>query len=464
MTSIKPKCTTTNANNFLKKSFVSFFVALIVIAVLFGDIAFLGSSLQPSNIVGHAGKPANYKAQSYLEFTSDHIKEHYGFMDLGATAWQSEPMRRFVARSLRNGESIFWNPYSAGGALGIETLVDLKTSLLTLLSVPFNASSLSFDYLLLLLFLVSTFSLFRVLLVYFQLHPAAALAGVVVFLLNGYASVNFNSQNGQAYFFAPIVLWSLIRFLETPTYARWSLYLFTTAGLLSITLLPVTFLMLVTIQLIGLCWLLDRGFHAKDFVKRLLVQGVTPFLSILLMAPIWFPIISFLVNGDLLGTYSNRQVHLQDVDNLLSVFTSKHYWETYLGYKPVDWLRANDITLNNVMIPHLGVVAALITGFGFLLKKTNKSLALLSLFIIVGIYARYFNIWPFVDMAYWPIINSISLQYFGSMVGLFFTFCFAISFSSILQEEKKLSLLGLAVIILIVYAFLHLFFKLGWPQ
>ncbi len=222
--------------------------------------------------------------------------------------------------------------------------------------------------------------------------------------------------------------------------------------------------MMVTIQMIGFCWLLSSGLAPKDIVKRLATQAGTPFLSILLVAPVWFPIASFLTTGDLVSSYTDRRIFTQDIDNLLSAFTSKHYWETYLGYKPMDWLKANDIKLNNVMIPHLGISVAIVTGFGFLLGKKHRILSLLSMFTLVGIYARYFNVWPFIDMAYWPIINSISPQYFGAMIGLLFTFCFSISFSNILNSHKKLSAFGLIIAVLIIYAFLHLFFKLGWPQ
>ena len=49
-----------------------------------------------------------------------------------------------MARSIWTGQSIYWNPYSGTGSLGPETLVDIKTSPLSIAVALMGGSDLAF--------------------------------------------------------------------------------------------------------------------------------------------------------------------------------------------------------------------------------------------------------------------------------------------------------------------------------
>ena len=182
-------------------------LAFFMVSIVFYDVIFLGRTLQPSNISPHMGKPIDWQATSVLPSLSPDSVTSDGFADLNASAWQFEPARYWVARALRDGESLWWNPYSASGTLGPETLVDIKLSPHTLISaVCCYASSESFDYGLVVIYALGVWCMLLIFLQIFQLDMLAAVAGASVYLLNGFAVPNLNTHIGQPYFCAPVLL------------------------------------------------------------------------------------------------------------------------------------------------------------------------------------------------------------------------------------------------------------------
>ena len=90
-------------------------IAIGIVSLIFFDVIFLKASLQPSNINPQIGEPEHWRAQSIFPQSNAEITTAYGHMDLGASQWQSEPARYFMARTFREHDSPYWNPYSTGG-------------------------------------------------------------------------------------------------------------------------------------------------------------------------------------------------------------------------------------------------------------------------------------------------------------------------------------------------------------
>src|SRR5262249_12292240 len=116
-------------NLFPSLSFQNLAVPLLAVCLVFPDVVFLGASLRITDQV-QGGQ---------LHFPPITLYPHYshqqwdaGLSDYFGAFFQSEPMMEFMRRSLREGQSPYWNPYSAAGSLGPETLVDNKFSAFTL--------------------------------------------------------------------------------------------------------------------------------------------------------------------------------------------------------------------------------------------------------------------------------------------------------------------------------------------
>jgi hypothetical protein len=110
-------------------------IAIGIVSLIFFDVIFLKASLQPSNISPQIGAPTDWAAYSLFPRNNINATTVYGHRDLGASQWQSEPAHYLMARNFKEHESPYWNPYSAGGTVGPETLVDIKFSPFTLISM-----------------------------------------------------------------------------------------------------------------------------------------------------------------------------------------------------------------------------------------------------------------------------------------------------------------------------------------
>lgn len=439
-------------------------LGFLLVVIVFFDVLFLKASLQPSNLAQHLGRPADYQTISLLPAHHEKTRVAHGFSDLGATAWQSEPTRHFVARALRSGDSIFWNPYSAAGSLGPETLVDIKSSPHTLLGgLVFNASAASFDLGLLLIFALSCSAMLLIGRQYLGMSYNASIMLSIGFLLGGYATPNFNSQNGQSYFLAPLAMLALFHFYHRPSAKSWVLSLFAQALLLLVTLLPVSIIVMVTIHVIALGWALGQQPDSRLAVLKLAtLQFFSPLLALLLIAPIWFPILSYLLDGTLFESYSARTMNFYDWDNLLNLFTPRHYWENYNGIRPMQQLKEADVKAGIAVLPHLGI-GAIFAVFSTILAKQKRTLAIFCLLLVLLAYSRCFGYPPFAWMEDFPGVGIFGRQYWGAMTSLAFAMLLGLSFHRLENERPHLAGLA-AAILMFCMAFWGLYEKLGWPS
>jgi hypothetical protein len=183
-------------------------LALSLVAAVFLDVLAFGRSLQPSAILAGADGSAAGQASAWWPSPNPAARTTDGFADLHASVWQFEPAHYWMARTLNEAESPWWNPYSAAGTLGPEILVDIKFSPHVLLTAWwFDASPASFDLGLLLIYAMGVWCMLYVLREILGLGLLPATAGAAAYLLNGFAVPNLSSHIGQPYFFLPCCCW-----------------------------------------------------------------------------------------------------------------------------------------------------------------------------------------------------------------------------------------------------------------
>jgi hypothetical protein len=433
-------------------------VALLIVGLVFFDVIFLHRTLQPSNIVPQIGRPADWHAAAVFPSLNPHVDAGFGYGDLGATAWQSEPSRYLMARDFREGQSPFWNPYSAAGTLGPETLVDLKFSPFTLVSAYFfNASPTSFDLGLLVIYCVALFFVVLILHGHFRLSLLSALAGALVFLLNGFALPNLNSQNGQPYFFSPILLYALFTFGDKRTLLRWLGLMLAEALMLLNTLLLVLF----AVHAMDLTHAWQKGKTRRSISRYFLLVGTAFVVAFLLVAPLWFPIVDSFFVGNMLTSYVQRPNQVQrDITNLLSVFTPKHFWENYSEILHATVYPDAGFSTDDNVIAHTGIIAGLAASYAVTRDSVrNNALIPVCMTLLLLCYLRVFGCLGFVD--HLPILRSIAMQYFGSASAIALTLLVAHGIENILKGNTS-SVCAIIVLALLVAAFAILYSRLGF--
>src|SRR5262249_5945234 len=188
---------------------------------------------------------------------------------------------KFLAQALRSGESSYWDPYSATGMMGPETLVDVKFSVVNLLSALLGARSSHFTFILLALYLCGVYALLRLLTRYLRISALAAVVACAAFMLNGFALMNLHTPIGQPYFLAPLVLLSLLPLSDRITLGRVVLSILAQVVLFSVTLFPTMVLVTVVAHGIALAHAL-RGDRSRGWRSRIFLYHVTiPIVAVL---------------------------------------------------------------------------------------------------------------------------------------------------------------------------------------
>ena len=184
--------------------------AVILTASVYPDVIFNNAGLSTANVLNVTLSQIGQRAPIFPERKGRDVT--HGYYDIGGSGYQSEPAVQFMARALRNGQSVYWNPYSATGSFGIETLVDIKTSPVTMLVALLAGSSAAFHTVYLAFAAIGVFCLLMLLTVEFRLSFLAALGGGVSFLLNGYFVANSASNVSQVWLYFPVLTLGLVSF------------------------------------------------------------------------------------------------------------------------------------------------------------------------------------------------------------------------------------------------------------
>ncbi len=444
-------------------------VAFVVIGVLFPDIAFFQRTLQPSNIQPLLNKPANWQASSAVVpvFDSDVLPSD-GFDDLSSARTQFEPAHYFIARAFRDGQSPWWNPYSAAGTLGPETLVDVKFSPHTLITVFFfDASPASFDFSLLAIYCVGFYFMLRICLDIFRTNLGMALLGATTYLLNGFAVPNLNTGIGQPYFLFPLVLFALLWFCQRRDLVSWLLVVFVHAAIMLANIMTTFMLTLIAVHALSMAFYFGCAGGVrqgcKEFPLYFMQIAAAVFFSIALLGFLWFPVVDSFFVSDMASDFAARKLPKPvGIENLLSIFTPEHFWDFFGHESRVDLYPQAALETRTSRFSYLGIIASLVAVCALGIKNpAQKMVAVVGAVLVVFSYARIFGLAGFVD--YLPVLHSIGNQYWGLLASVVLTVLVVFGVQSI--REGNIPILAVIVVLLLqAIGMLYLYKKLGLPE
>jgi hypothetical protein len=377
--------------------------------------------------------------------------------DLWSGSDQFEPAQRFMAFCLRSGESPYWDPYTATGALGPEVLVDLKFSPITLVTALFGGSATALTFALLAMLGISAYCILRAFTTLVGLSLEAALAACIVFFLNGFALANLNLAIGQPYLLAPVVLYAMLRFMNRQTPGNAVFAVAANAALLSTTFTPtavLTFLVVYGTTLsLGLVQFRDRR------LRLAAIHLAVPSIALLLLAFLYFPV--FDAYGTYLHTIQDYQARVTpgiSLVNLLSLFTPKHFWESYFAMRLPSTAPAGPF---NKLTFHLGIVGPLIAIHSLSrLTRRTAPVILTAAACFSASVGQIFGLFPFTLIDSLPFFSFVMNDYWFSMACLSLMVMAAYGYEAI-DDTNGLSYPCVALAGVIVSSFFFLYGYLG---
>ncbi len=441
--------------------------AVLLVLVSFPDVIFSGATLV--NSAGYfAGVYGTPMAALYPEHEGRSY--HHGFNDSGGAVWQSDPMRRYMARVLHDRLSLYWNPYSATGSLGPETLVDQKFSPITLVAAALDGSQLAADATLLLFYALSLYCLYLIVAVNLGLSEGAAIAAGIVYLLGGFNIANLGSNVSHAFVLFPLLLGALMAFVRAPSGARFVLAVAANAMILATTFLPVAFLTFASVYTLAAAY----AFSVVDtpgsvsFGRRLLVivlLVVSFIAALLLMAPLYLPIVESLSLVDSVEMYVKRVFCPVSLRNLIGLISPKHFWESYSAIDAQLFTSdpKGQIRLGNGAF-HLGIVPIVVATLALTSNWSRKRVLFAAAFLFVTALGRIYDVNPIAQiMSQVYGVSSLGCQYWWAMVAITFPFLVAFGFDALLGEDRSVFAL-VAVYALILGSFVLAYRVWGWHE
>ena len=423
--------------------------ALAVVLVLFGDVLFLGASLAPIDYSDALANPNQTPRTVSVLPERPGRSFYHGQGDIGAAAFQLEPAQMFLAFCMRHGESPYWDPYTATGSLGPETLVDIKFSPLSVVTALFGGSSKALSFVLVGLYFLSAFCLLRVVTVHLSRSRPAAFAACALFFLNGFALGNLYTQIGQPYFLAPLLLLAMFIATTRPSPAKVALGIGANVLFLATTFFPTTILLAIVVYGIVFC----VRFTGKPSRWRpmLALLVVLPIGALALLSFLYIPIFTaYLTYLDTVKQYSARLTPGISLLNLISLFTPKHIWESYRAIRmPLSIPEGN----YNPWIQHVGIAGPVIAIHAF--SATNRAtfwpVCCLGAFISAA-FGQIFGIFPFTLLDWLPFFSFVRNEYWSAMLTFALVLLVAYGFDA-LQSSNSSTYSSIALIAVILCAF-----------
>src|SRR5262249_28717987 len=158
----------------------------------------------------------------------------------------------FMHRAIADGESPWWNPYSAAGSYGPETLADMKLSPFVLTVAALGASATAFTFVVLLFVVVALYCLQQLVAYQLNLGRPAAIAACAVWLLTGFGASDINSATGGPYLLFPVLLYALLAYARRGGAVRFFAAVAAWAAFLLTTFVPSQLLLLVVVYAVVL--------------------------------------------------------------------------------------------------------------------------------------------------------------------------------------------------------------------
>lgn len=422
--------------------------ALGLILLVFGDVIFLRASLAPIDYTDVLATTAAPRTVSWLPERAGRTILH-GQGDTGAAAYQLEPAARFMAFCIWHAQSPYWDPYTATGSHGPETLVDLKFSPLVIVTAIFGGGSKAFSYVLVALYFWSAYSLLRALTAHLRLSMAAALAASALFFLNGFALGNLYTQIGQPYFLAPILLLALLIATAKPDPGTFALAVGANVLFLATTFFPT--LVLVAIVVYGFTFSLRTSEAPHRWRYFLALHAAVLLVALALLSFLYIPIFAaYLTYLDTASQYAARVTPGISLVNLLSLFTPKHFWESYRATR-LPPPASGDVY--DPWVHHLGMVGPIIAVHAF--SQSNR-LVRWPIWVLGGClltaFGQIFGLFPFTLLDHLPFFNFVRNEYWPAMLVLALVLLTAYGFDAV-RASKSFTLPCAALVGVIVCAY-----------
>ena len=426
--------------------------SIFLVLCVYPDVIFLKASLLNSDIVNVTMGEGRERVQLYPERGGRSVSD--GFYDFGGSVFQSEPGAQFVRRSFENGQSIYWNPYSATGSYGPETLVDVKTSPLSIAVSVLGGGTGAYHVVFLGFSVLAVFCLLMLLAVEFRLGFTAGLAGGVTYLLNGYNVAFLGSNVSQAWLYFPIVTLALVSFARSPGAMKLVGISFGSTLLLATTFLPTTLLTLATACFIGaaasLAHSMDRGRGISLTLQIVAGQALGVMLGMCILSIVYLPIMEATKYMATYDFYSARIFYVARFFDFISFFTPKHAFETYSAITE----RASRMRGNAVF--HQGIVGALLAtqifrSWPVFQRVIVSAVSGMLIFLVLRIYGLP-GLTTVVNAI--PLAGSFGEQYLWISVGLLFTITVAFGVHALLRSGPRLVPLfacGASIILALIY-------------
>jgi hypothetical protein len=321
-------------------------IAALLIAATFPDVLLAGTSLRLSDqLWGSYENLDLYRVHPLIPTSVAALGATYGdwilsYNDIGGSLWQSEPMMEFMRHSLWTLDSPYWNPYSSAGALGPETLVDLKFSVFTLAYSVLGGGAAVYNALLLGFYWLATYFVVRVTREKLKLSIFGSAAAGVFYLLNGYSAANVGSNVSLSYLFIPIGLYAALAFADSPTRGRFGALGLALTPLLSFTFLPTTIMSVLSVLACTLGYVLALHWRGPGIGRAVAVALGGAALAIVaaigVLAVIYLPFAESLELSGLAQTYAQRVFYPAFWTGALSLFTPFHFFRSAWGNMDAD--------------------------------------------------------------------------------------------------------------------------------
>lgn len=443
-------------------------VALILILTAFPDVIINHASLRLTDQITAAfnGIPSRpfYPIPNSTGWWA-------GYNDNGGATYQSEPMIEFMANSIKDGESPYWNPYSAAGALGPEALVDQKFSAMTLVNAIFGGGSLTYNIVFLVALYFGVFFIYRTLREVCGLSRIAATAAGIFYLLNGYITANLGSNVTQSYLYVPACLYAALMFIERVSVFRWSMVVLAFSLFFSCTFMPTTITSLIAIGVVVIGFLITHirsgRYSIKLSLSILLMLGMSLFGSILLLAPLYFPFLENLNSLGILEDYSKRNFSsLRFPNAIASFFSSSHFFESYNAAEPnAASFKGMGLSFTGNTVFHSGIIAIGLAGCAIAKRFSQfRWLVVLCLASCAFVVVRLFDPgWIQLLFSQLPIVGNIGSQYWWPVI--MFPMVFLIGFGVNNLQENNVRVLPCMVLMAVgIWALVKIYLLFGLQE
>ena len=430
-------------------------ISLGLLIVRLPEVFFLGGSLRLTDfhLASIDGSGMVWGWTSFfvsLGLVSSSVQWWSARYDLGGGIWQSEPAMSFMADSLSSHSSPFWNPLLGNGALGPESLVDLKFSILSLISIALGNTSSAHTLAIVFLMWASTACLFTFVRSYLNVGAFAGTVAVASFSLNGFALATISTNYGQVYWMLPIVLLVFSQLLTRTTPLRLTLATTVSAAFFSFTFLPT----LITGSF-AIVAVLAASFFPRDHLgdtnlswnrKGVFSSAVSFVLGFFLVSPIYIPMFASLGWTGMLSKFETRGFSSLNFPELLpNLISPSLFLESYNSV----YAEPGGIEYLGGQVFHLGIAFSLMAAASLALKSDRATIPWYYLAIISLVFIRLIageGLGNYISQV--PIFGTIGTTYWWPAIMLPFSLLVAIGANRL--NQGRAAVIPASILLLVV--------------